>query len=77
VSPAPAVARFTDVPTTHPFFPFIEALAAAGITGGCSTTPPRYCPDAVVTREQMAAFIARALGLHWPVGTTGIGNDPQ
>ena len=27
VSPAPAVATFSDVPTSHPFFRFIEALA--------------------------------------------------
>lgn len=65
VSPAPATATFNDVPTNHPFFRVIEALAASGITVGCSTTPPLFCPGAVVTREQMAAFIARALGLHW------------
>ncbi|MGH2445154.1 MAG: S8 family peptidase [Candidatus Limnocylindria bacterium] len=35
----------------------INALAAAGVTGGCSAT--RYCPDASVTREQMAAFLHR------------------
>lgn len=42
----------------------IEALAGAGITRGCN--PPvndRYCPTAVVTRGQMAAFLARALQL--------------
>ena len=30
VSPAPTTARFTDVPTTHVFFQYIEALAASG-----------------------------------------------
>ena len=65
VSPAPAVASFDDVPTGHPFFSVIEALVAAGITTGCSAAPPLYCPDGVVTRKQMAAFIARALGLHF------------
>jgi hypothetical protein len=35
VSPAPAVATFNDVPTGHPFFRFVEALAASGITAGC------------------------------------------
>jgi hypothetical protein len=35
----------------------INALAAAGITGGCSAT--RYCPTAPVSREQMAAFLRR------------------
>jgi S-layer family protein len=65
VSPAPATATFpSDVPTTHPFFRFVEALAAAGITGGCGTGS--YCPDAPVTRGQMAVFLATALGLHFP-----------
>jgi hypothetical protein len=42
----------------------IEAIAVEGITKGCN--PPindRYCPDDEVTRGQMAAFLARALGL--------------
>jgi hypothetical protein len=41
----------------------IERLAAAGITRGCNPpTNDRFCPDGVVTREQMAAFLVRALG---------------
>lgn len=42
----------------------IAKLAAAGITKGCN--PPdntRFCPDARVTREQMAAFLVRAYAL--------------
>ncbi len=35
VSPAPGVATFSDVPTNHPFFKFVEALYASGITAGC------------------------------------------
>jgi hypothetical protein len=38
----------------------INALAAAGITGGCSAD--RFCPRATVTRAQMAAFLHRAYG---------------
>ena len=65
VSPAPATASFpVDVPTTHPFVRFVEAMAAAGITGGCGAGT--YCPDAAVTRGQMAVFLATALGLHFP-----------
>lgn len=41
--------------------PAIEALVAAGITAGCSTDGPRFCPDDPVTRGQMAAFLRRAL----------------
>ena len=62
---APGAQMFNDVPTNHPFFPFIQALVAAGITTGCDDSPPMFCPDGVVTRKQMAAFLARALGLHW------------
>jgi hypothetical protein len=39
----------------------IAKLAAAGITRGCN--PPvndKFCPDNVVTRGQMAAFLHRA-----------------
>jgi hypothetical protein len=38
----------------------INQLAEAGITGGCDTR--RFCPDAMVSREQMAAFLHRAFG---------------
>jgi hypothetical protein len=65
VSPAPQTATFGDVPTTDPAFQYIEALAASGVTGGCSGG--NYCPDNPVTRRQMAVFLAKALGLHWPL----------
>jgi hypothetical protein len=65
VSPAPGAPSFNDVPTNHPFFQYIEALKASGITGGCQANPPLYCPDAPLTRGQMAVFLAKALGLQW------------
>jgi hypothetical protein len=37
----------------------INALRLAGVTGGC--TPTTYCPKGAVNREQMAAFLHRAL----------------
>lgn len=64
VTPAPSAATFGDVPTDHPFFQFIEALASSGITAGCGGG--NYCPDSPLTRGQMAVFLAKALGLHWP-----------
>jgi hypothetical protein len=63
VSVAPATATFGDVPTAHPFFQFVEALVASGITAGCGGG--NYCPDAPLTRGQMAAFLAKGLGLHF------------
>ena len=42
----------------------IAKLAAAGITKGCNPpTNNHYCPNQVVTRGQMAAFLVRALHL--------------
>jgi hypothetical protein len=64
VSDPPAAATFGDVPASHPFFQFVEALAASGITAGCAGG--NFCPDAPLTRGQMAVFLSKALGLHWP-----------
>jgi hypothetical protein len=42
----------------------IDILATAGITKGCNPpTNDHFCPNANVTRGQMAAFLVRALGL--------------
>ncbi|HJU81638.1 MAG TPA: S-layer homology domain-containing protein [Acidimicrobiia bacterium] len=51
---------FADI-ATNIHAPNINALAAASITTGCS--PTAYCPDQVVSREQMATFLTRALEL--------------
>ena len=41
----------------------IDRLATAGVTKGCDPpTNDRYCPKSYVTRGQMAAFLARAMG---------------
>ena len=64
VSPPPEEATFSDVPTNHPFFQYIEALAASGITAGCDVD--KFCPGAPITRGQMAVFLTKALGLFWP-----------
>ena len=63
VSPDPAGATFADVPHGHPLHQFVEALAASGITFGCGGG--NFCPDAPITRGQMAVFLAGGLGLHW------------
>jgi spore germination protein YaaH len=49
----------------------IEWLYMEDITAGCS--PTRFCPDAKVTRVQMAQFLARALRL--PSATTDYFDD--
>ncbi len=41
----------------------IDRLGTAGVTRGCNPpTNDRFCPEDLVTRGQMAAFLVRALG---------------
>jgi hypothetical protein len=61
--PTPATQRFNDVPPENQFYNFIVRMAVLGITVGCSTSPPLYCPSDSVTRAQMAAFLVRAFDL--------------
>jgi S-layer homology domain len=44
--------RFDDVPAGSPFCRWIEELSRREIVGGC--TPALYCPEAPVTRQEMA-----------------------
>ena len=46
---------FLDVPPAHLFRNFVNTLARNGVTGGCGGG--NYCPDAAVTRAQMAVFL--------------------
>ena len=58
-APPPATGTvFADVPAGAFAADWIEDLAARGITGGCGGSD--YCPDAAVTRRQMAAFLLKA-----------------
>jgi CSLREA domain-containing protein len=57
-------ARFNDVTPDHPFYNEIGKLSALGITAGCGNG--NYCAEANTTREQMAIFIERALGVFNP-----------
>lgn len=58
--PAATGTVFTDVAASHPFGNWIEQLFHDGVTGGCATSPPQYCPDASATRAEMAIFLLRA-----------------
>jgi hypothetical protein len=57
--PPPCTGVFGDVPCPSQFADWIEELYAEGITGGCSPSPPLYCPSNPVTRAQMAVFLLR------------------
>ena len=75
-----ALTRFTDVETDTWWTPYVERLAEIGVTKGCATDPPQYCPDQPVNRAEMATFLVRALGLPAapPAGFTDTaGNNHQ
>jgi hypothetical protein len=55
--PAASVDYFSD-DEASPHEADINRLAQSGVTLGCG--PSSYCPGAMITREQMAAFLYRA-----------------
>lgn len=59
----PARAFAADLPAENLHRPMIEALHGRGVVKGCDVQGFRYCPSDVVTRAQMATFLARALAL--------------
>ncbi|MGA3026363.1 MAG: hypothetical protein ABSF98_16485 [Bryobacteraceae bacterium] len=58
-------AQFSDVPPSATFFDAADLMFSQGVTTGCvqSSDPAtrQYCPDDDVTRQEMAAFIVRAV----------------
>ncbi len=56
--PAATGTIFTDVPIDYWAAKWIEELSKEGITGGCAAG--LYCPDAVITRAQMAVFLLKS-----------------
>ncbi|HEY3204016.1 MAG TPA: M12 family metallo-peptidase [Thermoanaerobaculia bacterium] len=63
--PPAASSVFSDVSNGDPFEPWIMELYNLGVTGGCATSPLRYCPDAANTRVQMAIFLVKTFNLTW------------
>ena len=46
---------FSDLPSSNPFYRFVETLLHHSVTGGCGGTS--YCPSNSTTREQMSVFV--------------------
>jgi hypothetical protein len=70
---------FFDIPSYHWARSYVEQLYSAGITNGCGSDPLIYCPEAPVTRAEMAVFLLR--GIHGSSynppavsGSTGFGD---
>ena len=59
--PACTTQVFGDVPCSSGFAPWVNEIAARGITGGCGGG--NFCPTAEVARQQMAVFLTKTFGL--------------
>ncbi|MGE5415013.1 MAG: FG-GAP-like repeat-containing protein [Syntrophomonadaceae bacterium] len=66
---------FADVTCPSPFADWIERLAAEGVTAGCGGGD--YCPDASITRAQMAVFLLKTKqgSSYFPPPAVGIFGD--
>jgi hypothetical protein len=55
---------FLDVPASGSpdsiYFPYVQRIKDLGITAGCSTTPPDFCPDISIPQGQMAVFMIKS-----------------
>jgi len=73
--PPPCTGVFADVPCPSTFAPWIEALAAQGITGGCGGS--NFCPTSPVRRDQMAVFLLKTEhgSTYVPPECTGVFGD--
>jgi hypothetical protein len=61
------------VPASYWAAAWIEQIAADGITQGCGANPPLFCPNAQLSRAEMAVFLLRAKhgGSYTPPPATG------
>jgi hypothetical protein len=66
---------FDDVPRENPLCRWVEELAQRGVVSGCGGG--HFCPDASVTREQVAVFLLKTLdpALDPPACTTPVFDD--
>ncbi|HEX4439782.1 MAG TPA: S-layer homology domain-containing protein [Thermoanaerobaculia bacterium] len=66
---------FGDVPTSNPFYPYVETILHNAVTGGCTGTT--YCPSSPALRKQMAVFVLKAMfgSTYQPPMASGIFTD--
>jgi hypothetical protein len=58
--PQPATQHFLDVSLGDWYAKWVHQLWADGFTAGCSSDPPLFCPDRLVTKLELAVFMLRA-----------------
>ncbi|HEV7239409.1 MAG TPA: carboxypeptidase regulatory-like domain-containing protein [Thermoanaerobaculia bacterium] len=62
-TPPACAGIFSDMPCPGFFTNYAEELYNRGITSGCATSPLRYCPSAIIPRNQMSVFEARTFDI--------------
>ncbi|PYQ65282.1 MAG: hypothetical protein DMF53_05815 [Acidobacteria bacterium] len=62
--PACPPSSFTDVPAGSPFCPWVNEIAARGITAGCGGGG--FCPENLVSRGEMSVFLATTFSVPAP-----------
>jgi hypothetical protein len=78
-TPTPTAIAQTPTPAQggSVYAPWIEQIYHEGITAGCQTSPPLYCPLDAVSREQIAVYLLKLEhgSGYVPPQCTGIFND--
>ncbi|HET6261690.1 MAG TPA: S-layer homology domain-containing protein, partial [Chloroflexia bacterium] len=67
ISPTPCAVTFTDVPSNHTFYAYIQCLACRGIISGYSDGTFR--PNNDITRGQIAKVVSNAAGFNEDPGS--------
>ncbi len=66
---------FWDVGVSHARYAEVQSLRAAGLTAGCSASPPAFCPDDPLTRSAAAVLLAKAFGVAPDTGSPPLFTD--
>lgn len=69
--------HFWDVNYSDPGFGEIQALRDRGVTTGCATAPPKFCPDDLLDRRGAATLLTRAFGLEEGKADAEVGCSPS
>jgi hypothetical protein len=59
IASAQNCAGFVDLQASNPFCANVDWIKNRGVTNGCNTVGPQYCPNDPTTRLQMAIFLSR------------------
>ena len=53
---------FSDVPSSHPFFKYIQKFKEMGLTRGIGSSGSIFCPDRYVSRAEAVTYLCKLAG---------------